>query len=111
MNDRAQGGSADLNKATIELMQNRRLSGDDVKGVLQALNEVDKAGRGIKVTAKYLVQIFDYTKGKTKQREQQILSEQPMEQMFAFNYSMINNQFKSNATSLSSVEFMNTTED
>jgi len=72
---------------------------------------MDKAGHGLKVTAKYLVQIFDYTKGKTKQREQQILGEQPMEQMFAFNYSMINNQFKSNTTSLSSVEFMNTTED
>ena len=42
MNDRAQGGSADLSgKATIELMQNRRLTEDDGKGVVEALNEVD----------------------------------------------------------------------
>ena len=42
MNDRAQGGSADLSgKANIELMQNRRLTEDDTKGVVEALNEVD----------------------------------------------------------------------
>lgn len=56
MNDRAEGGSADVSdKATIELMQNRRLTRDDDKGVKQALNEVDKSGKGIKVSAKYLL--------------------------------------------------------
>jgi len=33
MPDRSQGGSADIQKATIELMQNRRLTDDDNKGV------------------------------------------------------------------------------
>ena len=34
MNDRAQAGTADLtDKATIELMQNRRILADDLKGV------------------------------------------------------------------------------
>jgi len=33
LNDRAQGGSADLSKSTIELNQQRRLIQDDNKGV------------------------------------------------------------------------------
>lgn len=33
LNDRAQGGSADLRNSTIELMQHRRLIQDDNKGV------------------------------------------------------------------------------
>ena len=48
MNDRAQGGTADVNhKANIELMQHRRLSDDDNKGVDEYLNETDKNGKGI----------------------------------------------------------------
>jgi hypothetical protein len=63
MNDRAQGGSADLSgKAKIELMQHRRLTEDDNKGVMTPLNEVDRQDVGIKVSAKYWMQIFDYTK-------------------------------------------------
>ena len=43
MNDRAQGGSADLSQnSTIELMQNRRDLEDDNKGLGEALNETDK---------------------------------------------------------------------
>lgn len=54
MNDRAQGGSADLSgKAKIELMQHRRITEDDNKGVIEVLNEVDRQDVGIKVTAKY----------------------------------------------------------
>jgi len=42
MNDRSQGGSADLHdNNTIELMQNRVLLRDDDKGVNQELNETD----------------------------------------------------------------------
>jgi len=49
MNDRAQGGSADLSsKSSIELMQNRRLTEDDIKGAVEALNETDvQSGQGL----------------------------------------------------------------
>jgi len=53
MNERAQGGSADLNKASIELMQSRRMAEDDNKGVIEPLNETDSQGKGLKVNAKY----------------------------------------------------------
>jgi len=59
MNDRAQGGAADLQKSTIELMQHRRLVQDDDKGVMEILNETDSQGVGIKITAKYYMHIFD----------------------------------------------------
>jgi hypothetical protein len=87
MNDRAQGGSADLSgKAKIELMQHRRITEDDNKGVMEVLNEVDRQDVGIKVTAKYWMQIFDYTKDHSLQREEQILIDQPLEYLFAFKY-------------------------
>ena len=87
MNDRAQGGSAGVSgKATIELMQNRRITEDDNKGVAEILNEVDSSGVGIKVTAKYWMQIFDYTKDHSLQRQEQILIDQPLEYLFAFQY-------------------------
>jgi len=74
MNDRAQGGSADLSqKASIELMQNRRTTEDDNKGVIEPLNETDRDGVGLKTTAKYYMQIFDFVSAKSKQRTQQIL--------------------------------------
>ena len=64
MNDRAQGGSS-LEDGTIELMQNRRHSTDDAKGVGEPLNEIDLTvetdelwGHGVAVNAKYYVQIF-----------------------------------------------------
>ena len=69
MNDRAQGGSADLQKSTIELVMHRRLLQDDNRGVQEILNETDSNGVGIKVTAKYYLQIFDLLKGHSKQRE------------------------------------------
>lgn len=55
MNDRAQGGSADLSdKATIELMQQRRHSTtDDFEGIKEALNEMTAAQYGVKVNAQY----------------------------------------------------------
>lgn len=54
MNDRAQGGSADLHdSATIELMQNRVLVRDDEKGVAQDLNETDADEQGLRISAKY----------------------------------------------------------
>ena len=71
MNDRAQGGAADVSgQATIELMQQRRTTYDDGKGVNEPLNETDAEDHGLRVTAKYYMQIFDFSKFKSKQREQ-----------------------------------------
>jgi hypothetical protein len=61
MNDRAQAGSAELVKGNIELIQNRRLLQDDNKGVIEILNETDSQGVGIKTTATYWLQLFDYS--------------------------------------------------
>ena len=52
MNDRSQGGSA-LKPGTIELMQNRRIPTDDLKGVGEYLQEKDNFGHGIRVRATY----------------------------------------------------------
>lgn len=73
MNDRAQGGSAELEKSTIELMQHRRMLQDDNRGPKEILNETDAQGNGIKATAKYWLHIFDMEQGSSKQREQQLL--------------------------------------
>lgn len=66
MNDRTQGGTADISDSNnIELMQHRRLLGDDVKGLNEPLIEVDKNGVPIRVAAKYYMQIFDTKKAKS----------------------------------------------
>ena len=96
MNDRAQGGSADVSgKAQIEIMQHRRLANDDNKGVIEQLNETDSDGFGVKVTAKYYMQIFDFLQSPSKQRNQQILIDQPLVYNFGFNYTIPENQTKS----------------
>lgn len=89
MNDRAQGGSADLSgKANIELLQHRRITEDDNKGVTEPLNETEHiSGNGVAVNAKYYLQVFDYKKGRSKQRDQQILIDQPLQYQFAFDYN------------------------
>jgi len=55
MNDRAQGGSAGVSgNGTIELMQHRRTTEDDNKGVQEPLNETDPiTGLAVKVSATY----------------------------------------------------------
>lgn len=70
MNDRAQGGSSGVSgEATIELMQQRRTTEDDNKGVNEPLNETDPStGFGIRSTATYNMQIFNFLYGKSKQR-------------------------------------------
>lgn len=68
LNDRPQGGAADLSdNSTIELMQNRRMVADDEKGLgdEEPLNEMDKDGNGIRVSARYFMQIFNFKKGKS----------------------------------------------
>lgn len=43
LNDRAQAGTADLtDKATVELMQSRRVLDDDDKGLPEYLNETER---------------------------------------------------------------------
>jgi hypothetical protein len=86
MNDRAQGGSADLSKSSIELMQQRRLTQDDNQEIFEILNEVDAKGLGLKSNARYYMQIFDTALGQSKQREQQIRIDQPLQYFFAFDY-------------------------
>ena len=86
MNDRSQGGSADLSeKATIELMQQRRhTTKDDQTG--EPLNDLAPGGiNGAKVNAQYNIQIFNFEKGQSKQREQQAKIDQPLQYLFAFD--------------------------
>ena len=89
MNDRPQGGSADLSdRANIEIMQHRRqVQADPRNGFNEALNETDSNELGIKVNALYIMQIFDVQKGKSLQREQQIRNDQPLQYFYAFNYT------------------------
>ena len=73
MNDRAQGGSADLHdNNTFELMQNRISLFDDDKGVNEELNETESDDLGLRITAKYYMQIFDTVKGASVQRQRQL---------------------------------------
>ena len=60
---------------------------DDDKGVMEPLNDTDINGVGLAVTAKYYLQVFDYKKGRSKQRDQQIIIDQPLEYQFAFDYN------------------------
>jgi hypothetical protein len=78
MNDRPQGGSAELVKGSIELMQQRRLTQDDNKNIYEILNETDWSGNGLKSNAKYYMQIFDTVLGRSRQREQQVRIESPL---------------------------------
>lgn len=87
LNDRTQAGSSGLDPSSIELVQNRRLLQDDIRGVEEKLNEMDPKGFGIKVTAKYYMQIFDRSKGVPRQREQQLDIQQPLQYFFAFDYN------------------------
>ena len=73
MNERPQGGSADLtDKATIEIMQNRRLLFDDHLGIEEMLNETDNSMAGLRNNALYYMQIFDRKLGHSLQRSQQL---------------------------------------
>lgn len=89
MNDRPQGGSADLTeKATIELMQNRRTLYDDALGLSEPLNETEANGKGIKVTARYQMHIFDFKKGESMQRRNQANQMQSLQFYFAQDFEL-----------------------
>ena len=86
MNDRTQGGSANLRKNTIELLQQRRLLQDGSVGKFgEAVDEKDGSGHGAKVNARYHVQIFDIVRGKSKQRERQLHNSHPVQYFFAMD--------------------------
>jgi len=53
-------------------MQHRVMVGDDAKGLFEPMNETDADGLGIRVTAKYYMQIFDTHKGASLQRKRQM---------------------------------------
>lgn len=69
MNERSQAGAATLEKGMIELIHNRRLLFDDDRGVGEPLNETDSQGYGMKVNARYWLNIFDLKYGESSQRE------------------------------------------
>lgn len=97
MNDRTQGGTADVSsKATIELMQHRRGTREDSRnGFDQMNNEVDlETMRGLRANAVYYMQIFDFQKGKSRQRDQQIRSTQPVHYAFSFDQIQMANETK-----------------
>ena len=64
---------------------------DDNRGVGEALNEENLEKKGIAVNAKYFVQIFDYTKTKSLQRQTQLLVDEPMQYFFALHYDTSSN--------------------
>jgi len=70
LNDRAQGGSADLgDKGTIELMQARRMLHDDGKGLGEPLNETERADwKPPRITARYYIQMFNTKSAPSKMR-------------------------------------------
>lgn len=83
MNTRSQAGSATMQKGTIEMIQNRRMIYDDNLGVGENLNETDKNGYGMKVNARYWLDIFDVNLGKSSQRKKQSENDQPLTLFFA----------------------------
>jgi len=83
MNERSQAGSATLQKGMIELIHNRRLLFDDDRGVDEALNETDAEGFGMKVNARYWLNIFDLKHGYSAQRPLQNYLDKPHSLFFA----------------------------
>lgn len=59
MNERSQAGAATLTEGVIEMLHNRRLLWDDDRGVGEPLNETDSQGYGMKVNARYWLNIVD----------------------------------------------------
>lgn len=113
MNDRPQAGSADLSEGNvIELMQNRRNQEEPGIDGPNEVNTFDNT-KGIRVNARYYMQIFDTKLGKSLQRDQQIALQEPLQQYFAFNYSLeapkVETAPESNNTSENNTSGNNTT--
>lgn len=86
MNDRSQAGTVNPD-ARVELMQNRRLYVDDDRGVDEALNETNAYGNGITVPATYHLELFNYGESLSTQRFIQMVTDDPLQYFFTFNYT------------------------
>ena len=90
MNDRAQGGTADLTaRSMIEMNQNRRVLFSDDYSPNEALNETEYDGLGIQSNAKYYMQIFDYQLGTSYQRAQQLSIQEAPVYFFSFDFEQL----------------------
>ena len=69
-------------------MINRRMYKDDSRGVNEALNETDSLGRGITVPAQFFLQIFNNQKTKSLQRNIQMITDDPSNTFFLFDYTL-----------------------
>ena len=90
MNDRSQGGSAELIKGNIELIQSRRMLHDDDRGVAEALDEWENStdpSRGVIVNARYWIDVYDVTTNSSQQRKVQLQVDQPVQLYYALDYS------------------------
>ena len=87
MNQHAQGGGS-IDSGSIELMQNRRLTHDDNKGVGENLNETQPDGRGIAVNTKYWVAFTDLAAGESSiQRQTQLVTDEPLQFFYTSNFT------------------------
>ena len=86
MNSHTQGGSS-LKQGRIELMQNRRISSQDNRGMIEPLDELDEDGNGITVPATYYVQLFNRKQTPSLQRIFQQRQARPPVTFFALKQS------------------------
>jgi len=83
MNDRSQAGTS-LSPGSIQLMQNRRMFSDDIRGVNEYLNERDDNNNGMRVKATYHLEFVDQNLGtRSVQRYIQQHIEEPLQLFFA----------------------------
>ena len=72
---------------SVELMQNRRLTHDDNKGVTDPLNEVQPDGRGIAVNTKYFVSFTNLASQKSVQRKTQLVDDEPIQFFYSSKFT------------------------
>jgi hypothetical protein len=102
-NDRSQGGSV-FEDSRIEFMHNRRLFDDDDRGVVEPLSENGTYGNGIPIQATYTMHFVNKSTTYSKQRQQQLAIDDPLQYNFAFNYTIFTNmEVESNQDLLSGV--------
>jgi len=73
-------------------MQNRRLLYDDDAGLGESLNETEADGAGLRVNAKYFMQIFDLEKGASLQRKAQLLIQGRPQYLFTDDFKFSKSQ-------------------
>ena len=96
MNDRSQGGSAELVKGNIELIQSRRMLYDDGRGVGENLDEWENStdkSRGVIVNARYWIDVYSVTKNNAQQRSQQLKVDMPVQLYYAMDYKVKEGEF------------------